>query len=293
MRLRRVNVMWLAGMAFCLLSGVASAQGPGAVRKQVEASMLLKGEIDIGVDGAVEGIGIERETEIPSGVASFFRDAAMQWTFEPIVQDGVPVAARAPMSVRLTAKKLESGDYEIRIVNASFDRYDPEDRTSVRFQKQKAPSYPADAIRAGVAGDVYALVKVGRDGRVVEVVSEQVNLHAVASERAMRTWREVLARASEKAIKDWTFLVPSEGAAADKPYWVVRVPIRYRLSQSPAGRVDHYGTWEAYIPGPLASVPWRDAERSSGDSPDALVDGGIYMDGEGRGPRLLTPLDRS
>ena len=108
----------------------------------------------------------------------------------------------------------------------------------------------------------------------------------------MRKWRDVLARSSQQAIRNWTFLVPSEGQDVGKPYWVVMVPISYRLSNSPTGRDDHYGKWESYIPGPRNFVPWREDEGAGQGSPDALADGGVYMDGAHRGPRLLTPLDK-
>ncbi len=291
MRHRILNVAWF-GIVFFLLSGVAAAQGAGAARKQAESSMLLKGDIDIAVDGSVEQVSFEREEKIPSRLASFVRQAAMQWKFEPILQGDAPVAAHAPMSVRLVADKLENGDYRIRITSASFGKYDPDDRTAVRFQKQTPPSYPTNAVRARVAGDVYAVVKVGPDGRVLDVAAEQVNLHGVASESAMRKWRDVLARSSQQAIRNWTFLVPSEGQDVGKPYWVVMVPISYRLSNSPTGRDDHYGKWESYIPGPRNFVPWREDEGAGQGSPDALADGGVYMDGAHRGPRLLTPLDK-
>lgn len=136
-------------------------------------------------------------------------------------------------------------------------------------------------------GDVLVLLKVARDGSVADVFTEQVNLHVVGKERQMRAMRESLARASESAARTWTFRPPTTGAAKDAESWNVRVPVRFSMGLS---RMERYGVWEAYIPGPYERAPFSKARADANAAPDLLADGGIYMADLDNGPRLLTPL---
>jgi len=43
-----------------------------------------------------------------------------RWRFEPVLLDGKPVAAKAPMSMRVVASKRDDGNYNIGIRSAYF-----------------------------------------------------------------------------------------------------------------------------------------------------------------------------
>ncbi|WP_231806920.1 TonB family protein [Stenotrophomonas sp. MMGLT7] len=278
----------LAGFA-----GLASAAavGPGAVRKQVESSMLLRGSIDLDRTGSVTEVALEQEDKLPQGVVDFVRGSVAQWKFEPVVRDGKPVLARAPVSLRVVAKKRDDGNYQVAIRHADFSvPAKDEDGESVTSKSMNPPRYPEAAYRSGFKGTVYLILKVGRDGRVEDVVAEQVNLRVIASENQMRIGRDLLARASVAAARRWSFVPPVRGDAANEPYWTVRVPVNYAFHGDPES--DAYGKWSAYVPGPRQPVPWRAQQDAPGFSPDTLAQaGGVYMAGAGNGPRLLTPLD--
>lgn len=281
---------WI-GLCLALLAGVAVAGGLGAVRKQVESSMLVKGTIDIEADGSVSAIALDRQEKLPDGIVGFVRDAALQWKFEPVLRDGAAVRARAPMSVRLVAKKLDDKQYQVEIRSASFQDEkkigDKNDLTRIASIDMRAPRYPENAFRAGAGGTVYLLLKVGRDGHVQDAAAEQVNLRVVAPEAQMKLLRRMFSDSALAVARDWTFRPPSEGKDAADPHWIVRVPIAYALDNRPSE--GDYGIWVAYVPGPRERAPWATDKDDAGFSPDALAEGGVYMANQS-GPRLLTPL---
>lgn len=288
--------MFLGGFLLLALSvaGSADAKTARAMKQHIESSMLVTGKINVDVAGTVESVALDKVEALPSGIVDFVRNAAMHWRFEPVTNEaGVPVGASAPMSVRVVARTLEGGDIEIALSSANFTSYDPEDRSSVSYGRQLPPRYPVSAVRAGVSGDTYHVLKVGRDGRVQDVAVRQVNLRVLANERAMEAWRKELAKASEKALKTWTFRVPTEGPEAGAPYWLVTVPVSYRLErEGEKGVPEGYGTWSTYVRGPVQPLPWIDpADARNAMSPDALAEGGLHMERAG-GLKLLTPLDQ-
>lgn len=292
--------IWLGGLgvAGALLLSVSqpavaapTAGSVAAVRQQVESSMLVGGDIHIETDGSVSALQLRQEDKLPEGVVKLVRDNALQWRFEPIVVDGKPVRATTPMNLRVIARKLEGGSYEISLRGVSFQKYDAVDPYSVTSIAMTPPRYPELAFRAGATGSVYLLVKVGRDGKVEDAFAEQVNLTFLSRESDQRRFREVLAKNAVDAAKRWTFRVPAEGDSATQPYWNVRVPISYAMGDSRDNkRADTYGRWTSYVAGPRESAPWRTPDQNTDASPDTLAEGGVYMADSNAGPRLLTPL---
>lgn len=279
---------------WCLLAGlwlaVANVAGavPKSVRDRVESSLLVKGSVDIEPDGSVSAVAIDHEDKLPAGVVKFVRDSGLQWKFEPVVRDGRAVRARTAMSVRVVAKKLEGDDYRISLRGASFGRYDEGDLEQVVRVRTPPPGYPDRAARMGASGNVYLVLKVGRDGQVQDVIAEQVNLRELGSEGELRVLRETFSRSAVTAAKSWTFRPPSAGPSADAPFWTVRVPVRYAFQ----GLVDEdkdYGKWMTYVAGDRQPIPWAHEQEGPGFSPDTLADGGVYL-ADGRAPKLLTPL---
>lgn len=274
-------------VAMSLMAATALAAGPGVVRKQIESSMLVTGKIEVNTEGKVSGYSLDKQDKLPAGIVGLLARAVPAWKFEPVTVDGKKVNALASMSIRLVAKKIDADNYTVAIRSASFggDGVKPEeDISSVRLAP---PDYPREAAYAGVAGAAYLLVKVGRDGKVTDVITEQVNLKVVASERQMEHWRNVLANASMRQARKWTFRPPTEGPAADDEFWIVRVPVVYSFDGPP--KATSYGVWESYVPGPRQRNPWGDEnEEGVAFSPDTLAPGGAYLAGSGL--KLLTSV---
>ena len=260
-------------------SVAAFGRGPMAVRKQAEASMLVTGRIQVDREGKVAGYTLDHAEKLPAAVTELLGKHVPTWKFEPVLLGGRAVNAETGMSIRVVAKRIDADNFRVGIRGASFGDGGARPEEQPRAGDLSAPDYPYDAARAGVAGTVYLLVRVERDGQVGEAVAEQTNLRVVTDERSMEQWRRRLEDVSIRKARQWKFVPPSEGAEAGKAFWVVRVPVVYSLD--PRRKGTDYGTWEAYIPGPRHASPWDGGNEGVGFSPDTLAPGMAHLAGSG------------
>lgn len=281
---------WILAATLVVLSfaAFAAGKGPGAVRKQAEASLLVTGTIAIEADGSVTAVDLDSPEKLPQGIAAFVGSSAANWRFEPILDDGgKPAAVRTKMSVRLVGKSAGKGQMTVSIRGAEFGDYQARPEAErITGSKMTPPGYPESAAQVGAQGTVYLLVRVAPDGSVSEVATEQVNLRIIASEPQMNLFRNQFARTATAAARRWTFKPPTQGKDAQQTQWVVRVPVDFTFRDK-----REYGQWEAYVPGPRERIAWAQQDDPA-FSPDALPDGGIYLAGS-KGPKLLTPLTES
>lgn len=270
--------------AGALPHGDAEASGGrlAEVRKQVEASMLVTGTIDIDTTGQVTAYRIEQADALPKAMLDVVDRRVRNWRFEPVIVDGSARPARSPMQLRLVTKQ-EGEKYLLRIGGATFGTQGEE---SLSRGKLRPPRYPEAAAYGGIGGTVYLVLRVGREGKVEDVVAEQVNLAVVGSEREMTTYRDLLSRAAIMTARNWLFNFPTQGEDADEPFISLRVPVEFIASDRKGEKV---GAWHAYVPGPRQPVPWRNWDAAF-QAPDAVALGGIYPDRAG-GLRLLNGTD--
>jgi hypothetical protein len=280
---------FLMGLFCVLLSGVALAAGPDAVRKQVQASMLLTGKIVVAPDGSVRSYAVDNAEKLPPAVTSLIANNVPKWTFKPTLLDGKPVAAEAAMSFRVVAKPLGDDKFSINISGADFGHGKPGE--SISYKHRVNPGYPSEAAHSGVSGTVYLLLRVGRHGQVVDAVAEQVNMTVLGSDAELERWRQALANSALRAAKQWTFNPPTSGKDLDAEYWVARVPVNYNLRRFGESSSDEYGQWQSYVPGPRQPVPWFDDKQLASTSADALPDGDIQQVDQGL--HLTSPLNGS
>ncbi|GAB3065474.1 hypothetical protein GCM10027214_34890 [Stenotrophomonas tumulicola] len=295
----RNPMMWALAVAMSALLPVAHADDAAKpetprtaqqIRATAEASMVLTGTIDIATDGSVEKVALDRREKIDPGIVRFIERSADSWRFEPIVQGGINVPARAPMRVRVTGRTTDGGGMQVMLSDANFSNYDPDDTESTVGLKMTPPRYPSDAFSMNAMGTVLLQLKIERDGSVGDVVAEQVNLRTVGNERMMQNMRQSLSKAAVAAARRWTFRVPTTGDHVDEPFWTVRVPVSFDISDTLRPK-DDYAAWQAYIPGPRQEeAPWRTAKPEEARGSDLMPAGGVYMVGLDKGPRLLTPL---
>jgi len=276
-----------ATLLLAALAGPAFGAGKNAaeVRKQTEMSMVLTGKVSIADDGQVRSLQIDRENEVPALVAGVVRGSMSKWRFDPL-KPGQTDAGTTTMSVRVVASPApEQGadKFALRIVSASFGET-PEDEMPKRISQQ-LPVFPMEAAFARAPATVYLVARIGRNGKVEEIFAEQVNLKAVGNERQMNQFRKLFADSSLAAAKRWRFAPPTRGPEVDSDHWSIRVPVDFvfNAKQTP------YGHWEAYIPGPRQSAPWRASEGEDTAGVDAVSGTKMRMAVD-RGPRLLTPL---
>ncbi|MGH8032335.1 MAG: energy transducer TonB [Luteimonas sp.] len=247
--------------------------------------MLVTGSVEIEPDGRTSRVSIDKPEALGVGVVNMIEKQSRDWKFEPIVVDGRARPARAAMTLRMVAKKLDADRYSVEIRSASFGSDESQPGHSVEVLTLPPPRYPREAVESRVTGTVYLLVRIGRDGKVLDAIAEQTNLRIVSYDNDMIRFRRVLEKSSLSAARNWTFKPPTQGESAEQPSWFVRVPVDFTLS---GGRVASYGEWDAYIPGPHSPAPWVSAKDLMAGGADAIANGGLYQLGSGL--RLLTPL---
>lgn len=290
------RIAWTGIASAILLAACASAlaAGPRAVRRQVEASMVVTGRIEVDTRGAVTGYSLDEQEKLPPAIPGILAARIPGWKFEPVRADGRPVNAVADMSIRLVAKRLDDDNFHVALRGVAFG--DQADRSGQARRVQEAlaasrasgtdgkvcpqaltpPRYPQAALRSDVSAAAYLLVKAGLDGWVQDVIAEQVDLKVVADERTMDRFRRMFADAAVQQARSWCIEPVDTATTARDGFLIVRVPVMFHLSPPKP-----YGQWEAYVPGPRRPNPWRDATEGKGFSPDVLMPGRAYLAGAG------------
>ena len=289
---------WVPGLCCLLLAGAALAGGHDSASKHVQASMLVTGTIEVAPNGNVLQYTLDQPEKVPSGVTRLLAKTVPAWKFAPVVRDGKPVIARAPMGLRITAKPLGEGSYSVSVESSWFGYFhdDEKHRASAEdftYEHQERAAYPYGAAQAMVSGTVYVLVLVGRDGKVVDAMARQVNLRALASDSEMAVWRMRLGQAAVRALQKDTFHVPTVGPDSGRPYWLVNIPVDFVLDGPgvPAAAGDEvYGQWQPYVPGPLQEPAWAEKQTAE-KGVDAVPEGGSLL--ANTSLHLLTPLGGS
>lgn len=275
------------------MSGAGMAAGGSSiteVRGRIERSMLVKGELLLSEEGTVASLQLDREEMLPTAIAGYVRATVLPWRFEPVREQGQPVRAKVPVSLRVVAKQRDDGNFEVALRGVNFIGGGKDDPRGLSCISTTPPRYPREAIDLGVGGTVYLRLRIGRDGKVMQAFAEQVNLKFVSRERDQLKFRQLFSESAiEQALK-WSYRTPTEGDLAGRPYWDVWVPADYSFTDRAQPAVRGYGHWQIYVAGPIQRAPWAESAAQTWFSLDALEDGGVYMaDGNG-GPRLLTPL---
>ena len=250
--------------------------------KTLEASMVLTGTVDIEADGSVSGYAVDKAGQVPDYVRDIIERQARAWKFEPTVVDGVPVAVRSPMTVRMLARPINDEEMEVVIAGASFGS--PEGtRPAPAVERRVRPKYPNGPLYAGIEADVYVVLMVGADGAVLDTAVEQVNLRTLEGGRRAAAMRQELADAAVRGLRAWRFAPMDPDEAAERGYWLARIPVAFHIKRDGPG----YGEWAPYFPGErLARPQWH--PDSSDESADAMVAGAVQQ--LGTGPKLLTPV---
>lgn len=279
----------LLGLALCC---VAAAQTADTMSGRTEASLLVNGHILLTQDGTVSSFDLDHQDQLPPPVLDLIKRNAAKWRFEPVLENGAPVAAKAPMHLRVVATPSADGHtFQLRIARATFTKGGYEH--GVTYKDHSAvPHYPEAAIRANIGGTVFLVLRIQRDGTVGDAAAEQVNLDRTGSEGIMRQWRNVLAESSIRVARKWVFNPPT-GPHQNDDGWIIRVPITYSLQTNETRRPQDVA-WQVYSPGPKEPIPWLDEYRrthkEASAGTDALPDG-LYLVGDDL--HLISALDPS
>lgn len=272
----------LYAIPLLLVTGLAMATGVSTSDRNVQASMLVSGDIEVAPDGSVMQYALDHPAELPSQVKGMLAKAIPTWKFQPVIADGKPAIAKAAMSVRVVAKPVDKENFRISVESAHFGHQEGD--PAIKSMRKQQPVYPRSAINDRVSGVVYVIARVDASGKVADVAAQQVNLHNSGSAVQLERWRAELARASVDAIRNWTFTPAASDAA---PGRLVRMPVTFILHSGIDSSEPSYGQWDVYVPGPVQLIPWLGNKLFSAGV-DAVSDGAI--DQVGQGLQLLTPL---
>lgn len=267
-----------ACLAFLVLIGVCTIAS-SAARERPWASMLVAGTVGINPDGKVREYAMDHPEKIPSVVLDVIKKTVAGWRFQvPVPGHAI---ARARMNLRIVAKPVGSTSFSIGVEGVDFSRHREDSDEQITERDAPKPNFPHEAARAGGAATVYILMRVGRDGRVLNVGAEEVNF-TVKLPRVERKWiADAFIKSCEATMRHWTFNVPTKGDRASDPYWLVRVPAHFaRASIDQSRRTSGYGSWEPYLPGPRLPIPWVKGLADPGmltRAPDSIPDHGLTM----------------
>jgi hypothetical protein len=257
-------------------SAPAAAGLPTEELDKVVSSLPVSGTIEVDPEGRVAGYAIKDAEAYDQAVLDMLARNIIRWNFNPVVIDGVARQARFDMYLRLEAKPLDDKRYAVEIASAAFGRKEAAapHTTVTQRDKMRPPKYPLDEMRRGVGGTVVLAMRIGPDGKVIDVVAEQTNLRAVGRPGAMQQWRKHFEQEALAAARTWTFVPPTVGIAANESSWDVRTPVVF----VPFGaKLPGPGEWESYVPGLRREVPWRTKKKELADTGvDALPGGGLY-----------------
>jgi hypothetical protein len=244
------SLLLAAGIS--IAAGLASAQEPvgtagmESLRKQVVGSMRLTGTLAVGPGGAVAGHVIDHSEKVPPEVLRHVARYVPRWR---VVKSGA--AGNKRFAVRVMATPRGDGNFALSLAGASIsEKQDPAEMV-VADGRWKRPDYPRSLGRIGVSGTVYVVMKVGRDGKVQDLVAEQVNLNLVGTPSEVARARADFAGHTAAAARQWKFRIPRTATYTDLPYLLVRVPVAYQLNGQGA-----YAEWEYYVPGPRRVASW-------------------------------------
>ena len=279
------KIAGLLALALAFAVGSAWAGTAREARQQAESSLRVSGSLVVDPDGKVASHELDPQAPLTPALKAFVDDSIRGWRFQPVLVDGKAVRAKVPMSLRLVARRADDGKFSVAIARTYFGSTEdvpPTDR--LRSIRLTPPNFPRGALAMGGKGVVYLVVQVGRDGKVVNVDAEQVNLRVAGTDGQMAALRKQFTDAAVRVARGWTFTIPTTGPEANDATWLVRVPVDYRLEDE---RQRGNG-WDTYIPGPRNfEMPWAAEKLRMAGSPDALPDAGVYP--LQQGATLLNP----
>jgi hypothetical protein len=257
-----LKVVFAAALISATLAPVVrAADANGAVLESVLTTQV-DGQIVIDTEGRLVDYRIE--SPITDGLRDPLQQRVRTWQFHPVWVGGKPVRARASMRVTLVARQ-EGENYKVAVDNVTFpsdakDASTPDNMSPVRIVRKSMvpPGYPAALSRAGVQGIVLLYLRVGKDGRVEDVVAVQSSLLDVRGrESILADAVKMLESNTVKQARRWRFdvEVSDSGKTATPEDFTAAVPVHYRLF---GGRKAEPGKWRTEVRGPRKEAAWLD-----------------------------------
>jgi hypothetical protein len=239
---------------------------PLAVAQEVESFIAnAGGTITVAPDGSVADVEIAEADALGRDVVEHFESHIRTWRFDPVLENGQPIRARAYMRLALVAMRERHSDkVTLGIRNVHF--VDPPaggGGSREATSEMRTPRYPDRAWQAGVGAEVLLLAELGENGQVLLVGTERIlMLGADAGPRAGGL-ASSMARAAEAAAADWRIAGQAPGSR-------VRIPVVFNTVRE---------GWQRMYPHAMTPDPWVVAAleqdgvtelASSGEPPSRL-----------------------
>jgi TonB family protein len=139
------------------------------------------------------------------------------WQFVPATREGVAVASRTCVYVRLEGTDDGKGGLGMRILSAS---------TGPGAGDRQTPHYPPAAMREGIEGLVVLVVEYDKAGRVTSVKAEQSN--TIRKGKLQKQGATEFKGAAIGAAWLWTF--QNEIVAGEPKSGSIRIPVQFCMS---------------------------------------------------------------
>lgn len=158
------------------------------IAQSARVSGMVIAEILVGADGTVQDARVLRSIPLLDQAAL---DAVRQWQFTPTLLNGVPTPVIMTVTVNFTLQT--SNDFEAREVEPGprTTASSGSGRRSPVLVTRVNPTYSAEALRAGIEGNVEVRAVIGTDGTVTS--AQVVKGHAMLNESAL------------EAVRQWVF----------------------------------------------------------------------------------------
>ncbi len=261
-------------VAAVLLMVVALASTPASASERLEVyTARTTGELVIDTEGRVVELSLEHKA-LGDEVMKGFENQIRQWRFEPILQEGSPVSAKALMALDMVVIRQPGVD-GLRLGFEQVQFKDPAQWQSDEKLSRglKPPRYPREAGERSIGARVNLLLRLDEAGRVTHAAAESVKLLGDELGNAPARNARLFSRAAERAAADWQ--IPGiEGGVVVVP--VSFMPYNYRGER-----------WIRTRGMPVEAPAWVAIERASKEV-IALGDGGTQSSERWK---LLTPLD--
>lgn len=282
----RSSITRVAALVITLAAGpIASAavSAPPIDGEPVLATRI-DGDVEIDPQGAVTAY--RPMTQQPEPLATRLHDMVMRMRFEPVVDNGRAVHARARMRLSLVGTPDEHGGVSVRVEHVAFAT-EPSNPISGEADggpsaveatavHKAMPRYPEPARRAGLSGRVIVAVRLGLDGRVLDAAVRDTALFNVkGTARQVQPYIADFENASLRAIRQWTFKVTLHpGATPTADDMTGLIPVVYAMEDDPTPGM---GKWAWELRTLSRPVPWITPQLAA-ELPDSdeVSDGGTF-----------------
>jgi hypothetical protein len=218
----------LVALLLSLLAGAAFASEPQSL------AATTTGALAVDAEGRVTSVILDHK-ELGEETMAVFERRIREWRFEPVLVEGRAVPVRAGIHLGLLLKKGArdqddvfeiSGVWLSETTTSDVDAVDVTPTEAEIVADLKAPLYPRRALQAQVGARVQLLLRIGADGKVVDVATHAAELRTqfAHSELDRKRFASMFIKGAERAAMKWRLPGLRPGVAL--------MPVHFRMSDA-------------------------------------------------------------